>query len=195
MKSNLSKQKRASERGMTLLVTIFLMSILVAITASLLNVTLKQYLISGISEESEIAFHAADAGLLCAVYYDKSVTANGNSFDVEPPQGGPVTINCMGVGASSNGAALSGEEQRFTFDWGPGLCSIVSVYKFNELASADGDNIGPDVTIVPELNGRPTRRCPEDTECSVIVSRGYNRSCGPSLSGLRTVEREITHVY
>ncbi len=93
--------KRHIQRdGLALLITMLLMSVLLGISTSLLNVTLKQYQLSGIARSSEIAFHAANAGIECLSYHDLALAVAGVSkFDVPGVAGNTlpevVSISCI----------------------------------------------------------------------------------------------------
>lgn len=183
-KVNLKKNK--SQEGITLFVTLILMGVLLGVSASLLNITLKQYQLSGVSYASEVAFQAANAGMECALYHDWvhdefDVPGNGTQQSVE------ASVDCMDlINVSSGVLAESGEEQPFEFTWN-GVCTKVSVYKYYD----DGAGIS-DTNVVVE--GESVKTCPEDSECTVIQARGYNVACGDIGSG-RVVEREYTQVY
>ncbi len=185
-------KRHIHNNGLALLITMLLMSVLLGISTSLLNVTLKQYQLSGISRSSEIAFHAANAGIECLSYHDLAESVP-SVFDVPADgvtdQATVAAISCMGSAliTSETGAASSGEEQRFEFEWGvPKVCTNVSIYKFHS-----------DSALVPVTAGGQTFRdpCPTGSTCTVIRSRGYNTGCGDDLKNPRTVEREITQVY
>lgn len=182
-----------NQDGITLLVTLLLMGVLLGISASLLNVTIKQFQLSGISLASETAFQAANAGMECALFHDFPVSGvglfevNGNGTTV-PEEG---SISCMNttssdIEPSSNGTVVSSEEQRFRFDWS-GLCTEVSVYKFYSTT-------GPVPITVDGIALRATP-CPAGGVCTVVQSRGYNVACGQITSGSRVVEREYTQIY
>ena len=202
----MSNKTDNKQRGIALLIALLLMSVLLGVSASLLNVTLKQFQLSGIARDSEMAFQAANAGIECIGYWDNSsgldpfkVNGDGKEQSAKP------TISCMDVlnvqamqvdtdtsngNVAYNGKMASGEEQRFQFSWGdPEVCTDVSVYKFKENAGFDGDSDGPNMASVL---GKPGT-CPEDVECTVVRSRGYNSPCGAFNKG--TLEREITQRY
>lgn len=183
---------------MVLLVALLTMGVVLAVGASLLNVTLKQYQLSGISRASERAFHAADAGMECALYHDRNEVGGvpRNTFALGNQN---VAITCMRVadGSSLGGVASdSGDDQAFEFDWGESgqeVCTRISVYKFYEDPADDGNGTGP-ALIVDGIDRRPAQPCPEGLVCTVIAARGYNVSCD-DLSSRGTVERELTTVY
>jgi len=185
-----------NQDGITLLVTLLLMGVLLGISTSLLTITLKQFQLSSIAYDSEKAFQVASAGMECALYNDfvngEFELGTGNSIscfnDTSPDE------------VNGTGATESGEEQRFTFtlqnaDSGsnPELCAKVSIYKFYEDPSADGNTDGIPV-VVNGVSMRSTD-CPEGSVCTVIQSRGYNVPCTQINSGIRVVEREYTQVY
>lgn len=177
------------------------MGLVLAISSSLLNITLKQYQIAGIAEASETAFHAANAGIECAQYWDRYETspADGtvNLRDAFEIGANDEEINCMGVTDTSSVAensAGSGQEQEFEFTWrnandDPYLCTKLSIFKFYENPSDDGNATGPSMS-----SAEVSRTCPEGVVCTVMQSRGYNAACN-SLTNARTVERELILVY
>lgn len=196
--------------GVTLLVTLLLVGVLLGISTSLLNITLKQYQLSGIALASEIAFQAANAGMECALYQDFPKT--GVSAFAVPGNGAEQTsqpsFTCMNAGMVSvvgktntpgtasyagdnDGFSVSGEEQYFQFTFGTSpndVCADVSVYKYystsgNLPRTVDGVDLGNGVD------------CTQNTECTIIQSRGYNVPCADKNSSSRVVEREYTQIY
>jgi len=179
IKINMRKNSN-SQAGVTLLVTLLLMSVLLAVSASLMNITLKQYQLSGMTHNSEVAFQAANAGIECALYHDYVL----NSFTINTQRN---SINCFNLPISSgdkNGAigiVGSGDERVYEFTWGsPAVCTEVSIYKFQD------ENV--------MVNGVETRTCPTGAVCTVVQSRGYNVACNARTSP-RVVEREFTQIY
>lgn len=188
-----------NQDGITLLITLLLMGVLLGVSASLLNITLKQYQISGISLASEVAFQAANAGVECILYHDLPrdqedpgpFMVNGDGSQV-----GEATISCMGgvsssdIEPSNNNTVVSGEEQRFRFSWGtnPVVCTEVSIYKFYSTTASQQ-------LIVEGRDLRPGDPCLAGNVCTVVKSRGYNVTCNQITTGSRVVEREYTQVY
>ncbi len=207
MKINVMQHIRRKE-GVTLLVALLLVGVLLGISTSLLNVSLKQYQLAGIAYSSEIAFQAANAGMECTLYHDFPQT--GTSTFAVPGNGAEQTtqptLTCMNAGAVSvmgkpnapysgdgDGLSVSGEEQNFQFNWGTGssVCVDVSVYKYYSTSgtlvrSVHGVDLGG--------TGGP---CPANSECTIVQSRGYNVDCATLTAGTnpRIVEREYTLVY
>lgn len=194
-----------NQDGITLLVTLLLMGVLLGVSASLLNLTLKQFQLSSIAYTSETAFQAASAGIECALYHDLPRTGESpfkvlSGASTVPEE---VSIACMGnvtsgdIADSANTTVVSGEEQRFQFSWGnPAVCTEFSVYKFFDETNPvsmvvngvpmDIDRDGVPATVEP---------CPQGSECTIVQSRGYNVACTDIAGGGRVVEREYTRIY
>jgi hypothetical protein len=176
--------------GITLIITLLLMGVLLGVTTSLVNITLKQYQFSSISYDSEVAFQAANAGMECAQYHDWEGSAQ--TFEVGQSRS---SISCFGQPSMNdmitNPANIpNGGEQRFRFTWGdPEVCSEVSVFKFNGVG-AGGTPIAPRGVDV-----RPGEPCPNGSVCTYIEARGYNTSCESIDQSPRVVEREYTLLY
>lgn len=172
---NSSQGPTKPSHGFVLLVTILIVGIVLAIGISIMTITLKEYILSGVARESTIALNAADAGMECAFYWDRA--SEGNTFDVGA---GANSITCMGQTKNTGGGA-SGTPQEFQFEWGsPLVCAKISVTKYFSTA-------GP-----VDMGGG--RICPIGVECTRTVSLGYNRGCG-QLSDPRAVERGLRAFY
>ncbi len=182
---------KTHEQGIALLVVLLVMSVLLTVSASLLNITLKQYQFSNIGVASEQAFQAANAGLECLLWHDYQNYPT-SKFDVG--QTSP-SVECMDITQSNSaGTVSSGEAQTYQYSWGtPGICTDVTIYKFYQAASADPDTTGDSMASALGFAGT----CPEDIRCTVIRSRGYNVACPVSGQSFppRTIEREIIQRY
>ena len=187
------------QEGITLFVTLVLMGVLLGVSASLLNITLKQYQLAGVSYASEIAFQAANAGMECALFNDwvTKTFEVGDTRDTVTCFSGVDSVDETPIGSHNDvdPVADSSEEQRFRFTWSSSgsnqVCTEFSVYKFYVPATS------PDPAPVVEIDGElfRTNPCPKGSVCTVIQSRGYNVPCGDRLTAPRVVEREYTYVY
>jgi hypothetical protein len=195
--------------GVTLLITLLLMGVLLGISTALLNVTLKQYQLSGITFQSEIAFQAANAAMECAQYHQQPKTGNGIFFEAAvdaPARLAANAFNCFGVQNEADEVSktlissydeddIDSNEQRFEFSWGsnPEVCSEFSVYIFHEpLVGA----LDTDLEVRVDGVAKPLRGpCPEGSQCVAIKARGYNVPCDDIDDGGRVVEREFILAY
>ncbi len=181
--------RRTNESGIALLITLLITTVLLGVSASLLNITLKQYQFSSIGLASEMAFQAANAGMECMLYHDyEDYPTLPGKFDIGETS---PTITCMGDSAgTSAGTITSGEAQTYLFDWGtPSVCTETTIYKFYS------DSSQPDMsTALRRPVGASGTLCPIGSTCTVVQSRGYNVSCGQRNTP-RVIERELTQRY
>lgn len=63
-------RKNNKNRGVVLLITVVVASIVLTIGIGILNVILKEMMLSSFNKNSRVAFFAADSGVECAMYWD-----------------------------------------------------------------------------------------------------------------------------
>ena len=79
MKSSLHR----SNRGFTLLLSVLIASIVLALATSIFQIARKEITLSSLGRDSQFAFYAADTGAECALYYDVRLHAFGTATDPE----------------------------------------------------------------------------------------------------------------
>lgn len=201
----------SQQAGFALLVSLMVVSVVVSIGLVILDVTIKQLRLSTNSTDSEIAFHAANAGMECARFWrrEERDTIEGDEFadPVVDPGGSMSGVSCFGAGpvsydddtipvtSSSDGEAFVYE---YEFSWaGDTRCSEIDMV----VAAADifaGASAGNGVTVdaddmVAAIPGYPAGEdltCAAGSFCTVISVKGYNRGCGEKNS-FGTVQREV----
>ncbi len=62
-------------RGITLLISVILASVVLSVSLSLLDITYKQVLLASSAKQSQYAFYAADSAMECALYWDQQKDA------------------------------------------------------------------------------------------------------------------------
>lgn len=62
-------------RGFTLLISLVLTSVVLAVGVALLDIAYKQILLASSARQSQYAFYNADSALECALYYDQKLAA------------------------------------------------------------------------------------------------------------------------
>ncbi len=97
-----NKKEKYSERGFVIFLTVLISSIVLFIGVSVYNILNKHLKMSRITQHSQVAFYAADAGVECALYSDlkqekfsttssSQIDCNEDSYTVTPrPKGGGV---------------------------------------------------------------------------------------------------------
>jgi hypothetical protein len=194
MKSN----KEQSESGFALLITIVVVGVIISISLSVLDLSIKQIRLSTNSKDSEIAFHAAYGGVECGRYWRKASAAameRGQGiapicFGVGPDSG--VLIDPITNGVSGNGLVF---RYQYRFTWGvtPNQkCSQITTLVASSTALGAGLVINNLPTLVPGY-ADSSKTCAAGQRCTVLSSRGYNKPCstaiGPGSFG--TVQREV----
>ncbi len=138
MKFLLKKNKeqglsRAQPRGFTLFVGLIIASSLLLIATGVVNLALKQSLISSSGKESQLAFYAADTGMECALYWDISNPNGVSAFSIETGTSG---IECNHDISNPDNIWTVGGTSESTI--GPitflpeSYCAIVTVHKDGE---------------------------------------------------------------
>lgn len=176
--------------GFALLMALIVVSVVVSVGLTILELSLKQVRLSTNSRDSEIAFHAANAGLECARYWR---VASENQFE----SGTPVAPSCFGnsfgtvnattIPASGGGTAYMYE---FSSTWGtPNRCSSMTILTINS-NSTDTTVVSNMTSVIPGYLTAPTKECGPSGRCTIIAVKGYSRSCNDlNLAG--TIEREV----
>lgn len=109
-----------SKKGFILLYAVLIMSIILALTFSITDLTIKERKLSRFGEESSSAFFAAESGMECALYWDlkddeswfrydpsagRSITCNGQTFPVGNDINGVTEIKLV-FSDSSNSSTI-----------------------------------------------------------------------------------------
>lgn len=129
-------------RGITLLLSVFIMGIALTVAVGIFNIFLGELLLAGESSKSIAAFFAADAGNECALYWDRKV----NSFTTSNGPGSN-SINCGGSAFNVGGwdsctptactRADEGKDGSSTFvvSLSNGSCAEVTVEKTHNVSN------------------------------------------------------------
>lgn len=183
--------KKQIQSGFALMMALIVVSVVISVGLTLLDVSLKQIRLSTNSRDSETALHAASAGLECAQYWRFQ-----NQTAMEA--GSSMTAGCFGVAAATvvpttipttGGGTAYMYEQEVT--WGTGLATRCSSMKTLVLSS--------DLTSAATVNAMNTyfpgypatsKTCPAGGRCTILSAMGYSRDCALRTEA-GTVEREV----
>ncbi|MFT7644710.1 MAG: hypothetical protein ACI9BF_000365 [Candidatus Paceibacteria bacterium] len=193
MEVNMNKQ--SSESGFALLMTLIVVGVVLSIGMSILELSIKQVRLSTIAKESELAFHAANAGLECASYWRRKSSdkmENGEPLNPAP--------SCFNVEADSNVLNTSPDVEddgeaflyEYSFSWGDGNSRCTQIYTL--VASSTASGVGMTVTnmfaLIPGYTEGDDMTCDPGSRCTVISVQGYNKSCD-AIDGYGVVQREV----
>ncbi len=193
-----------SESGFALLMTLIVVTVVISIGLSVLDLSIKQVRLSTNARDSEIAFHAANAGMECARFWRRS-----GSDEMEKGQSFPITcfsntvtptqVNAMNTTINEVWEVMNtadGEAYRYSYaiSWGefaPRCSQITTLVASSTASSVPGAKLViPNMkTLVPGYPGE-TKDCNAGERCTVISVRGYNKACS-SVSQYGTVQREV----
>jgi Tfp pilus assembly protein PilX len=186
-------RQRNTERGFTLLLAAIISVVILTIGLTILNSSLKQFVLSEVALESERAFHAAYAGVECAQFWNVD-----DVWDVGAPNR---NIRCVEQAVATTDAVVTNthnadEIKNVQFTWTNAdsysaasptaytyeMCTDITVYKYYDAGATTN------MTMLPAGFNQV---CAIGVECTVVVARGYNQPCA-NINNIRTVEREIT---
>lgn len=193
----INKQQNNSQSGFALLMSLIVVGVILSIGLSVLELSIKQIKLATNARDSEIAFHAANAGMECSRYWRRI-----NALEMETGQS--VTPVCFGSAANPStipapspvpGTVGNGEafQYDYEFTWGTGLntrCTEITTLVASSTLPGAGLTINNMDTIIPGYPGGNSKFCEAGTRCTVISVRGYNRPCS-AVSNYGTVQREV----
>ncbi len=138
-----------SARGFTLLLSVLIASILVALGSAIYDIVSKEILLSSSGRESQFAFYAADSGIECALYWDGKQGAFASTSPLTQVScgGSAVTLNRTYVANTPVPPGRPVETVSFSFP-------------------LDGGITNPCVTVTVTKTFYPTQ--------TIVASQGYN---------------------
>jgi hypothetical protein len=197
MKTN---TQHTNDSGFALLMTIIVVGVVLSVGLTILDLSIKQVRLADSAKESEIAFHAANAGLECARYWrreEASLMEVGQPFNPECFEEGPIAVtpnvnppDLVPVpGVPSDGAAYLYE---YEFTWGAGLdrCTKIATLIVSSDLSGNGFEVSNMEDLFTGYPDGPDYFCEPGAQCSVVSVRGYNKLCN-NISQYGTIQREV----
>lgn len=190
--------------GFALLMSLIVVGVVVSVGLTILDLSIKQLMLSTNSKDSEIALHAANAGLECVQYWR-------NHIAEEFENGDNVTLDCFGVSKNVTKADVSstpndnsntaGKENAYKydleFDWGAigaERCSKVMMIFLTSSNESAGvtvtglDAILPNGYSIKSPNDK--KFCEPGGRCAIISVQGYNKPCA-NIGTHGTLQREV----
>jgi Tfp pilus assembly protein PilX len=178
--------KTIAQGGFALLMTLMVVSVVIAITIAIIELSVQQLKLATDARDSEVAFHAANAGMECAQYVRRNASS---SFALGTS---PITFNCFGasdVVTKLSSTGLDGVDStrgavyryQLTKQWSSGtktVCSEIDMV----VMSANGTT-GTLLTVTnldDEMPGFPintNKTCQTNGLCTIASVTGYNSTC------------------
>lgn len=154
---NISHTQLHTNRGISLVISLIMMTLLLSISFSIANIILRQLRLTNIGTNSQTSFYAADSALECALYWD-TLTDGTVSGSFETAIFGTSTSYATGSNPIKCGTNTSNPlsfvkvvdptydiaTTTFDIDYGQDVCSKVQVVKtpFRTVISTSGYNTG-----------------------------------------------------
>ena len=180
------------QSGFALLMALIVVVVVVSVGLTILDLSIKQLNLSTNSKDSEIALHAANAGLECAQYWRfKEANKLENGEDM--------TINCFAKSGTDNSVVDHGAgtahvyEYNFEFDWGDAgafRCSKMKMLMFVSDNDSSGATLNDIDSLIPGYPSGTDKECDAGGRCAVISVQGYNKTCG-DIGSYGTIQREV----
>ncbi len=198
METSLNKQLH-KESGFALLMSLVVVGVLLSIGLSVLELSIKQIELSTNFRDSESAFHAANAGGECGLYWRRNASSTMEAGGVITPAPECFdeftdTVNSFtpitGVDVTGSGAVYNYE---YDFTSGSGVdqrCSLIQSLVFVADPTGIGltlHNVDSHLAYYPDGN---SIFCEAGARCTVISVRGYNKPCG-EITNFGTLQREV----
>lgn len=166
----------SSKKGATLLIAVFMASIMLSVGLGVYQRTYKELYFSSFWKHAQLAFGAADTGLECALFFDLHPPVGKVHFATSPSSAIPSPLNQIscGPGAINNitiPSALFGTVG--IYQYATSTISLATPYSFSVEV----------VKTTNTISGITTTK---------IISRGYNDS---NTASLRRVERGLRIDY
>ncbi len=180
------------QNGFALLMALVVVSVVVSIGLSVLDLSLKQLRLSTNSKDSETAFHATNAGLECARYWR---TVESDDMEI----GNNISPSCFGISLGTIGAttvSISGPGEAYLYSmqttWSGAGAERCSVMKTLVIVSdpTSTTTVSGMQTLVPGYPYVVAKECEPGARCTVVSAQGYSRACA-SITVSGTVQREV----
>jgi len=192
------RKENTLESGFALLMTLIVVTVVISIGLTLLDLSVKQIRLSTNAKDSEIAFHAAYAGMECARYVRRINSAAMERGDVINPScfsGTLFTNNKIDIPdnqITGDGVAYL---YNYSITWEDGAhCSQVTALVASSTARMGGMTIdglnNTTSALVPGYPDGDTKTCGEGEQCTILSVRGYNKPCD-EITGYGVVQREV----
>lgn len=184
-----------NNKGFTLLFAVIVSTLVLAVGGSIINIALKQVILSGVGRDSQYAFYAANTGIECALYWDITGSIEGTGgfptstdFEVPNSAGCAGTSNIFDAKPLNEGGAEFDIDPEVVVDNMVGVEFTQSTFKLRNFQNIDGIDLEycADVVVYKATDASGL------VSGTRIQSRGYN-TC--DIQNPRRIERGLEMNY
>ncbi len=164
---------KTTEKGYILLMAVLIVSIILSISFGIFALSMKDVILASYLKDSAKAFGAADKGVECALYWDRSAPQNGRSYTIfttstqyvvevvagaiQPPLCDAVQLDTLPSWTVTNTPDANTGTTNFSLAFPDGTCADIMVFK-------------------------------ESNSTTTLVSNGYNTCTSNSRQTQRTIQ-------
>ena len=178
---------KKEKKGFTLLFAVIVSTLVLAVGGSIINIALKQLVLSGTGRESQYAFYAANTGIECALYWDIAGVNGEPAFATSTAFSIPSSAGCADTPNIYDDQSTDPEVRDFSVeDLGDGLTE--SYFRLQNFKNVTGDDLEYCADVYVRKQTDPSGR----VTSTVIESRGYN-TCNSNSP--RRIERGLEMNY
>jgi hypothetical protein len=177
------------------LFAVIVSTLVLAVGGSIINIALKQVILSGVGRDSQYAFYAANTGIECALYWDITGSIAGaggfptsTDFEVPNSAGCAGTDNIFDARPLNEGGAEFDIEPEVVVDDMDGVEFTQSTFKLRNFQNIEGVNLEYCADVVV-YKATDASGLVSETR---IQSRGYN-TC--NIENPRRIERGLEMNY
>jgi Tfp pilus assembly protein PilX len=167
-------QIKSSESGFALLITLLLLGVLIAVTLSIVELSIRQVRLTVDGRQAELAFQAASAGVECAQRISRTASTTITN-------GGTVPFNCYqttrNVGSGIAGLSSTDNTRlrryRFNVDWN-NRCTEIDLIV---IATLEDDITFNNIRNIIASFPSNSLVCFAGSTCHIVAASGYSSSC------------------
>ena len=179
-------KKSHTQKGFVVLFAVLVSSIVLAIALGIADVALKEIVFSSQANYSHVAFFAADTGLECGLYHNRT-TPSPFLETTGSPTSSPVTMLCAGQSVTSATPTVTGS----------GVAKYIFQLSLPDTSIPITGSVRPECAIITVTKNIVDATSNPGTLGTDIESRGYNTGCSnvSNKSDGHIVERVLDATY
>lgn len=192
--------KPKKQGGFALLISLIVVGVVISVGLTVLELSITQVRLSDNAKQSELAFHAANAGVECGRFWRRTASttmlAGGSLSNVECFDEVNPTVTQVPLGSGSDdGEIEDGTAYRYdySFSWGAQpRCTEITTIIIQADPAQSGATLHGVATAVPgfPVAASADAECGVGEQCTIMAVRGYNQSCG-NIGNFGTTQREV----
>jgi len=189
------KKMKSNRKGFTLLFSILVSIMVLAVGASIINISLKQVILSSSGRESQYAFYAANTGIECALFWDLNgvVLENNSTLKYVFPPPGEQNLRIT----NTDGIQCAGRSITESWDISNPNRTVFKITISSDIIGAGKVEYCAEVIVEKESSQNVSTGSNENSNqgsvTTTITSKGYN-TCDIK-NDKRAVERGLVLQY